>query len=309
MTKKSSLKMLLIIFSLLISVLLLISCEQGDQETLGKEDNWESGQSDLPKQIGHLDDKQEALPLLDHYFEDYLEIIEKTGYDMPTSKWFLHDDEGEFGYGLPSGTMEVGAAYVIELFAHQENSVQVDRDLRIQLTTWEEDFKQSKLVMEDIIHVKKVTDKADIYANQLPKEENKVYVLSVEFLDEQGEVEDTMVSMVYVPTPEINANVTTDQKVYPSAHEQVTLILQNDGPTFLTTGESYTIEKKVNNDWRVVPLDIGFNDIGILINPGDNDKQTINIDQLSPGEYRLIKTIYADGLDQSASLATEFIVE
>lgn len=291
-------------------VLLFTGCGNINEETPSNETDWENGQGELPDQIGDADHKHEAATLpLDHYVEDYIEIIEKTGYDMPTSKWFIHDDEGGLGYGLPSGTMESSAEYVIKLFAHHEDGVNVDRDLRIQLTAWDENFKQSELIMEDLIHVDTVSGEEEIYFNQLPDQENMAYVLSLEFLDQQGQVEDTMARMIYVPTPEINAGLATDNKTYLSADEQATITLQNDGPTFLTIGESYTVEKKVNDNWKVVPLDIGFEDIGILINPGDHYEQTMDIDQLRPGKYRVMKTLYADGLDLSATLATEFTVK
>lgn len=291
-------------------VLLLTGCGKVNHQAPVNELDWEDGQGNLPDQIEGADHKDvEAPPLLDHYYEDYIEIIERTGYDMPTGEWFIHDDEGELGYGLPSGTMEASSAYAIKLFAHREDGMQVERDIRIQLKAWDENFKQSELFMEDLIHVVTISGEEEIYSNQLPEKESMIYVLSVEFIDEQGQVEDTMVSMIYVPTPEINAGLAIDNKTYLSADEQVTITLQNNGPTFLTTGESYKIEKKVNNSWKVVPLDISFEDIGILINPCDSYKQTIDIDQLHLGEYRVIKTLYADGLDLSATLAVEFVVE
>lgn len=47
----------------------------------------------------------------------------------------------------------------------------------------------------------------------------------------------------------------------------------------------------------MVPLDIAFEKIGILINPGNPFDQTMGLDQLTSREYRVIKTFNADGLD------------
>lgn len=310
MIKKSMKRIQVMNFLIPTFFLLLIGCGELNEKTLGNEADWEDGHGVLSDQIGSPDSvTKEASPPLPHYFEDVIEIIEQTEYDMPTSRWFMHDDEGAFGYGLPSGTMKAGAEYTIKLFAHHEGGLQVDRDVRIQLTTRDQDGKQSDLVMEDSIHLDTINGEEEIYINQLPKAENMVYVLSVEVLGQQGQVEDTMVSMLYVPIPEIHAKLTTDKKVYSSSDEQATISLTNDGPTFLASGESYTIEKKVNHTWKVVPLDIGFEDIGILINPGNTYDQIMALDQLSPGEYRVIKTFNTDGLDLSATLSAGFTIE
>lgn len=310
MIKKSMKRIQVMNFLIPTFLLLLIGCGELNEKTLGNEADWEDGHGELSDQIGSPDSvTKEASPPLHHYFEDVIDIIEQTEYDMPISRWFMYDDEGELGYGLPSGTMKAGTAYTIKLFAQHEDGVQVDRDVRIQLTSRDQDGKQSELVMEDIIHLDTIIGEEEIYTHQLPKAENMVYVLSMEILGQQGKVEDTMVSMLYVPIPEIHAKLTTDKKSYSSSDERATISLTNDGPTFLAIGESYTIEKKVNHDWKVVPLDSGFEDIGILINPGNTYDQIIALDQLTSGEYRVIKTMNTDGLDLSAILSAAFTVE
>lgn len=290
--------------------LFFTGCGKMNGGTLGNEANWVNGQGQLSEQVGNPNSVyEEVSPPPYYFFDDYIEVIGKTEYNMPTSRWFIHDDEGEFGYGLPSGPMKAGAAYAIKIFPKNNESVKIDRNIRIQLTTRSETYERSELMMEDIIHVDAVIGEEEIYFNQLPKEENVICVLSVEILDQQNRVEDTMVSMMYVPTPEINALLTTDNDVYEATKEQVQLTLKNYGPTHLSIGEYYTIEKKVNDDWKVVPLDVSFPDIGILINIHDTFDQIVAIDQLTIGEYRVIKTINADGLDLSATLAAEFSVE
>lgn len=295
---------------LLCSFLLITGCEKINGGVLDNEADWENGQGQLADQIGNPNNMSKAVsPPPYHYFLDYIEVIDITEYHMPTSKWFIHDDEGKFGYGLPSGTMEAGAAYTIKLFPKNNENVQMDKDVRIQLTTRDQTYKQSELIMEDMIHLDTINKEEEIYSNQLPEKKNVVYVLSVEILDQQHQVEDTMVSMIYVPTPEINAKLTTDKVVYEQSDEKVIIAIKNYGPTFLSIGEDYTVEKKVNDRWKVVPLDIAFPDIGVLINIDDNFEQTIAINQLTPGKYRVIKTFNADGLDLSATLAAEFSVK
>lgn len=310
MIRKPITKAQVVMLLIFIFILLLTGCGKINEGTFGNEADWEDGQGKLPEQIGSTDHMNEkGSQVLQHYFEDYVDIIEQTEYNMPTGKWFIHDDEGEFGYGIPSGTMESGESYTIKLFSHHEDEIKVDRKVRMQLTERDQQDKRSKLIMEDTIYLDSLTGEEEIYSNHLPKQENKIYVLSMEILDQQSKVEDTMVSMIYVPIPEINARLVADQQTYSTSDKQATVTLKNDGPTFLSIGESYVIEKKVNGSWKVVPLDIGFEDIGILINPSDTYDQTIDIDQLTSGEYRIIKKLITDGLDLSATLSAEFTLE
>src|SRR5699024_7705715 len=136
------------------------------------------------------------------------------------------------------------------------------------------------------IHVDWITREEEIYSNQLPDKENVAYLLSMEVLDQHGQVEDTLVGVLYVPFPEMNAKLTTDKEVYQRSDEQATIILENFGPTFLSLGKSYSIEKKVENEWKVVPLDLAFEEIGIFLDPADAYEQTMDLKPLTSGEYR-----------------------
>jgi len=307
-TKKNGQNMQLIIFLTIFSCLLITGCGSTHEKVLGSESDWENDQGELPDQVGSADRVNEKAPSANQYIEDYIEVIDKTEYEMPTSQWFMHDDEGQFGYELPSGTLEASAQFVIKLFVQNQNGLKMDRDVRIQLTARDQKFEKSELILDDIIHVGMVTDEEEIYSNQLPDKNNVIYVISMEVLDQQNHVEDTMVSMIYVPSPEINAKLETDKGIFQS-NDQVTITLENYGPTIVSIGEFFVIEKKVNDSWKEVPLELRFNDIGILINSNDTYDQTIDINQLSSGEYRVIKTIYADGIDLSTTLAAEFSVE
>jgi len=288
--------------------LLLTSCKKAEESVLGNEKDWENALGALPNKIGDIDKMDsEVSPPPYRYFEDYTEIVDKTEYNMPTSMWFMHDDEGKFGYGLPSGTMKAGEEYTITLLPHKK--LQMDRDVRIQLTTRDQHYEKKDLIMEDTIYIDTIRDEDEIYSNQLPAEENVVYVISVEILDEQGEVEDSMVDMIYVPEPEINATLTTDKQIYQTSDKEGTLTLENTGPTYLIFGMAYTVEKKVGDSWKIVPLDMAFEDIRIYIDPASLFEQTFDLKQLPAGEYRIVKRFNAEGLEISAILAAEFVVE
>ncbi|MDQ0253454.1 hypothetical protein J2S74_000826 [Evansella vedderi] len=256
-------------------------------------------------------DKEVAKVLSELMLSPYNEELwEKTKYDGPTGKWFLHDGSGHFGYGLTSGTMKPGGDLFVSLYAQGSKEVTMERDIRIQLTELEEDWSTEKdVILEELVHVERVAGEETVYSGTLPKKENALYLLSVEILDEAGEVEDTRVTLIYVPIPEINASLSTDQEVYERGTAQLTLTLENHGPTNLFFGVYYSIEKKVGGTWRVVPMDIAFVDIGITLAVGDEYEETIDIRELTEGEYRVIKDIQTDGLDLRETLAAAFTIE
>lgn len=77
-------------------ILFLTGCGKTTGEELSDEEKWENGQGELTEQIGNpnIVNQEGSLPPY-HFFEDYIEVIDKTEYDMPTSQWFMHDDEGK----------------------------------------------------------------------------------------------------------------------------------------------------------------------------------------------------------------------
>src|SRR5690606_20759194 len=110
------------------------------------------------------------------------------------------------------------------------------------------------LLVEENVYFEKIDGEKIIYTGLLPNEENVSYILSVEIMKD-NQVEDTRISFIYVPAKEMNASLSTDKTVYDKSNTSATLKLENYGPTFLTFGKAYTVEKKVNDKWRIVPLD------------------------------------------------------
>jgi len=137
---------------------------------------------------------------------------------------------------------------------------------------------------------------------------NAVYALGAAILDERGTPEDTRASLILVPEPEINASVRLDRTVYADADDKAVLTLTNAGPTVLVFGTDYRIEKKVDKEWRVVPLDLMFDSTGLKLRPGGQHELHVDIGRLGPGEYRVVKAIWAEGLDLTAELAAEFAI-
>lgn len=74
-------------------------------------------------------------------------------------------------------------------------------------------------------------------------------------------------------------------------------------------GKPYSIEKNIDSEWKTVPSGEIFDSIGIMLHPGDQYKQTVDISRLGKGEYRIVKSVHADSLDLSAELTAEFVIE
>ncbi|MDG5790015.1 hypothetical protein QA612_21395 [Evansella sp. AB-P1] len=62
---------------------------------------------------------------------------------------------------------------------------------------------------------------------------------SAEIINDAGEVEDTRLSLFYLPQQEINAAMKTDQESYSS--NEATLKVENAGPSSLFFGHHYKI--------------------------------------------------------------------
>ncbi|WP_018393098.1 immunoglobulin-like domain-containing protein [Bacillus sp. 37MA] len=70
------------------------------------------------------------------------------------------------------------------------------------------------------------------------------------------------------------------------------------------TGEYFSIEKFVDGTWFVVPFkDDMFNDVGIVYPSKTSSSATYSLgrleNNLTPGEYRVVKTFSSEGNNQS----------
>jgi hypothetical protein len=298
-------------FILLLTIVTLTACGKSSQPNTNAATNWEIGHGDLSNSIGNKSTvNYGATELLEQgfYNEDF-DLWNKLGFNTPTGTWFMHNGSGLFGYGLTVGTQAAGSEVFVRLFGHNDNGEKLDRDVRIKLTEIVESLDDREMISEEIVHADTVSSDEVIFNSNLPEKENATYVLSAEILNKEGEVEDTRISTIYVPKQEMNAALSTDKKLYQNDDKEAMLTLSNYGPTFLMLGKSYIVEKKVNEEWRMVPLELAFEDIGIILPVGDNYEQTVDLSSLDPGEYRFVKDFHVDGLDLSATLATEFSIE
>lgn len=269
-----------------------------------KEDEWPQGYGELPDQIGQVDEVQPQDRWMFEPMETYLQL---AGYDQPSGQWFMRNGGGKLGYGLSGGTMKPQEEASASLIA-ASGEVVVDRNVRIRLSQWESRNAEPMIMDETVVSVASVQGQKTLYATELPNDENRAYLLTMEILNEQNEVEDILGNAIYVPAPEVNVSWKADQESY-SSEFQADFVLYNAGPTVLTLGTYYSIEKKVGEEWRTVPLDMAFQDIGIVLTPGQQYDQPVKIEGLDEGFYRVVKTVNAEGVDSAIDLAAEFRIE
>lgn len=295
----------------LISLLLLGGCglganEQGENARSGN--GGENTEEPLPNDSSTDVTDSGSVVDLDEYDDEHA-LWKKTEYDAPTGKWFLHNGSGHFGYGMPHGTFRAGDEFAVHLYGHNPDGETLQRTIRITLTERSNDFENLQTVIEEDVFIEVVEEgDHEILSAKLPEKENVKYVLSVQIVNDAGEVEDTLLSMLKVPAEEINATLHTDKEVYSDKDKELTLIVKNEGPTDLFFGVYYSIEKLVDGEWEEIFLDTAFIDIGIQLPDGKEYEQKINIEPLKPGSYRIYKDVMADGLDLKERLMVEFTV-
>lgn len=272
-----------------------------DEESL-----FEVGHGNLKDKIG-TDSMDHSLPSIHpeelHFLEG--ELAKNIEYNESTGKWF----EGNLGYDISTGIYEPGEPYFVRLISHEKEGTLLNRELRIQLTERNHKLEKVHLHHEFIFNIDKIEGTEEIFTNLLPNKENAIYLLSVEILDEKRNIEDTMITMIYTPSPEMNVQLELDKTDSITPDDTIVLIIKNYGPTFLTFGKHYSFEKEIDGIWRIVPLDLSFEEIGIMLKPKDTYEQMIELKDLSKGKYRIIKQVYGEGIDQTATLAIEFFIE
>lgn len=300
-------RMLLLLFSFFVITATFAGCAQGFGGKID-ESRWEPGLGDLPNRIGQGTELAES-PVGFPSLWDHDALPRKTGFSEPTGKWFFNNGAGRLGYGLTGGVRQPGDSFAVTLFGHDEGGVQVDRDMRIRLISRTMDLAEQSVILDETVRVGTVTGEQEIYSGLVPANENALYTLSAEFLDGEGVPEDTRVALIYVPRPEIRASVRTDKSVYGKNGTEGTLIVANDGPTVLVMGKDYSIEKKVDDSWRKVPLDLAFPGIALYLLPGQTNEDLFRPSTLDEGTYRIIKHVWADGIEElNAVMAAEFEV-
>ncbi|MBU9713872.1 immunoglobulin-like domain-containing protein [Evansella tamaricis] len=298
-------------FVIIAMMSIVVGCGQGEEQFMSEEDEWETGHGELPNSIRSSEnfDLNMDKDILDFLYQFNEEYWGRTEYEQATGEWFFQDGIGSLGYGLSNGIHRKEEEIFVSFITHNDESIFLDRNVRIQLTERDGQLEKKDEIVNETIYIDEVNGDHTIYTALLPEKENTFYLLSVEIINNEGVVEDTRVSSIYVPVPEINATLETEKEIYGSSTSEITLLLQNHGPTILFFGTYYTIEKKIDGAWHKVPLDIAFPDIGITLSVNDTYTENVDISTLEQGKYRVVKEIQADGLSLDTVLAAEFTRE
>ncbi|WP_243300033.1 immunoglobulin-like domain-containing protein [Bacillus litorisediminis] len=116
---------------------------------------------------------------------------------------------------------------------------------------------------------------------------------------------------------EINKNKTsmkiyTDNQIYTLPVQRIILKFENNGTSDVNFGESRYIEKLVEGKWYLIPYkELGFNDIGLTIKPGESVEQRIPLEfldyKLTEGLYRIPKSFNDES--ENFVIAAEFEIK
>ncbi|MGI8314140.1 immunoglobulin-like domain-containing protein [Halobacillus mangrovi] len=245
--------------------------------------------NEIPSQIGG---PNSMMNIPDQHEWTTEEINKKTGYEPYTKKFFK-------GIYLTTTFHRVNPGENVGT-----NESFPDQKIRVQLIERNRDLEMIEIVKE------KIFTNGEKLSVQLPEETDVLYTYSQEALGENNEVLDTDVSLFYVPPEEFNARMYTENDVL-EPDDTMNVKIENWGPTQLTFGAPYTIEKYQNGSWKNVSGNRAFEDIEYLAGPGENFTQEIKLESynLDNGKYRVVKEFDASNTDIRKLLAVEFEIE
>ncbi|MFD0670027.1 immunoglobulin-like domain-containing protein [Cohnella sp. GCM10027633] len=243
--------------------------------------------NELPSSVGDtskLHDPPFVLPL---NFNEGLE--HRTEYGERTNRWLGS------GFAIASGKVLPGEEISVYIYR-----VPGDRTIRFQLTERNANLEKISLLKEEI-------SLTGTFTANLPDKDGALYLLSAEVVNERGEVEDTLLSLIEVPPQALNAQLTTDKPEYEGS-DVVLLKLENFGPTELFFGSSYQIERYEKNEWQTLTYNalVLFDMAGYTLKPGQNTIYKITLPGLPAGIYRIVKSFDGKGTQLEATLAAPF---
>jgi len=231
-----------------------------------------------------------------------------TGYGPQTGAWFLSGGQGQgrIGFGIASGKSKPGSEVSVRLDARPTN-----RDIRVRLSKLDDRRKPVSVIEERLIRSRPNADansspgEALDVTMRLPEETAVTYLMSVEIIGDKDNVEDTLLSTVEVPVQELVARLHADKNRFRS-DETMVLKLTNEGRTDIMLGMEYRIETERKGAWEKVPLTLVFPSIGYIHSPGSTFEQSVPLNKLKEGRYRIVKEVRADGTGLESPVSLEF---
>ena len=97
--------------------------------------------------------------------------------------------------------MEPNTKVSASLRAISVDEVDLSKDVRFQLTKRDNDDNLVEIVEEKKTYIDTITSATykEYFSTSLPDIENTYYMLSIEVLGENGQVEDTVITKIFVP--------------------------------------------------------------------------------------------------------------
>lgn len=245
------------------------------------------------------------LPYL-HLSQQPTELGKLVGEAVLTGEWFLHDGLGQVGYSIISGYQAPGSHIGISLF-NQNGQVTKTTPLVmsvVPLVVHNGDVRQKDPISEVFFDQLTIEKETELTTLTIPEDEG-VYLLKLESLNNDAVVDDRLLSVFYTVQPKLAislnvANQTSDEAVWE---------IRNEGQVAVTFGVAYRLEKYVDGNWRDVPLDLAFIEIAIELAGGESYENAFSLSELTKGEYRLIKTVHAGGDYSAYTLQAPFTIQ
>lgn len=100
----------------------------------------------------------------------------------------------------------------------------------------------------------------------------------------------------------------TDKTTYQKG-ETMNLTIKNNSTAQISLGRPYKIEQLKSGKWSEYPLELAFTLELILLEPGETFEQTVPLEKLEPGEYRLSKSIGLGSGDAPWEAVREFTIQ
>ena len=94
-----------------------------------------------------------------------------------------------------------------------------------------------------------------------------------------------------------------------TASETMNLTIDNNSDSLISFGRPYMFEQFKEGQWSEYPLELAFTLELIIIDPGKTFDQSVLIDKLEPGKYRILKNIRIENKDISIKLVKEFEIK
>jgi len=231
----------------------------------------------LPSSVGSAGEVRQ--PAFEYDPSDLLPLLpEKTGLPAPTDTIFRNLSGLGDQFARPNGTLEFDLGRNRHVIRY-----------RLAEATGGGDVVRTVLAGSTVQKQLSV---------RLPEQGNKLYILSLEALDERNETVDTAFALIGVVPQEINAELQLDRTVFRAGERtESRLHLTNYGPQVLQFGGGFSIEQYVDGGWYKVPLRMAGPAVLSSIAPGEVYSELFDVPSALPeGRYRVVKEIGARGV-------------